>query len=103
MGERLDRITRVVLYLLVAGIALRAATAIVHLDMVWADEHYQTLEPASTLVFDFGWKSWEWKEGARSWFVPALYVPVLWLCKAVGIEGGPVAIILCRLLMVGLA
>jgi hypothetical protein len=94
---------RFVLYLLLVGVAVRALTAILYLDVVWADEHYQTLEPAGRLVFDFGWKSWEWYAGARSWIVPALYVPVLFVCKAVGLNGGPGCIIACRLLMVALS
>ena len=80
--------------------AVRAAVAVGYLDQIWADEHYQTLEPAATLVWDFGAKTWEWQEGVRSWAVPALYVPVLALVKAFGVEGGAAAIIACRLWMV---
>lgn len=73
------------------------AVAVGYLDQLWADEHYQTLEPAATLLWDFGVETWEWHEGVRSWTVPALYVPVLALAKALGADGGAAAIIACRL------
>jgi hypothetical protein len=80
-----------------SGAIARALAAVLHLDQIWPDEHYQTLEPAATLLWDFGWRAWEWSEGVRSWAVPGLYLPVLALCKLFGADGGPACIIACRL------
>lgn len=90
-------------WLLWAAVGARALVAVAYLEQVWPDEHFQTLEPAGSLLWEFGWLAWEWQEGVRSWLVPAFYVPVLAACKALGLDGGPGAIIACRLLMVGVS
>lgn len=86
------------LFILISGIFLRLFAAIAHIDLIFPDEHFQTLEPASRIVFGYGWKSWEWYYGIRSWFVPGLYMPVLFLLKMFGITSGSVPIIACQLL-----
>jgi phosphatidylinositol glycan class B len=57
------------------------------------------LEPASKIIFGYGWMSWEWSVGSRSWFIPALYMPVLFIFKLLGFEGGVAPIVGCRVLM----
>lgn len=91
------------LWIIGLGILLRIYAAVSHLDISHPDEHFQTLEPASHVVYGFGWMSWEWSTGTRSWFIPGLYVPVLWVFKLFGVQGGPSPIIACRLLMVALS
>jgi hypothetical protein len=83
--------------IIAAGILLRAWLAVSAMPMVYPDEQFQTLEPASRVVFGFGWKSWEWEAGVRSWVVPGLFMPVLFALKLVGIHGGPASVHLCRL------
>src|SRR5438874_1221020 len=46
----------------IAGFAMRIIGAITRMDMVWADQHYQTLEPAGHVVFGYGYMTWEWSE-----------------------------------------
>jgi hypothetical protein len=86
-------------WIIFLGCALRAYAAVSHLDISHPDEHFQSLEPASRVVFGYGWLSWEWHAGLRSWFVPGLYLPVLYAFKLLGFRGGPAPIIACRLLM----
>ena len=78
--------------------ALRIYTASHYLHIMFPDEQFQTLEPASWTIFGFGWKSWEWYHGVRSWFIPGLYMPVLGILKLLDISGGPISIIACRVL-----
>jgi len=88
---------RSILYvLIIAGICLRLLQAISHIEMIYPDEHFQVLEPAHWVVTGIGWKSWEWVSGARSWFVPALYMPLIWILKQVGLLGGALSIEMCR-------
>src|SRR6185437_11850256 len=89
----------VVRLILIVGIILRIYAALSHIDTVHPDEHFQTLEPASKVVFGFGWMSWEWGVGSRSWFVPALYMPLLFIFKLLGFNGGPAPIFGCRVMM----
>ena len=89
----------VVRIILLLGILLRIYAAVSHIDTVHPDEHFQNLEPASKVVFGFGWMSWEWDVGSRSWFVPALYMPLLFVFKLLGFNGGPAPIIGCRVMM----
>ncbi len=83
--------------LLAAGFVLRICFAATSLTVVYPDEHFQILEPANWVINGFGWKSWEWYHGVRSWFVPSLYMPLLALLKILGIQGGPVSIYACRI------
>ena len=41
------------------------------------DEIFQMLEPAHRFVYGFGIQSWEFRDGARSWFLPGI-VALLW-------------------------
>ena len=78
---------------------LRIYAAVSHLDISHPDEHFQTLEPASHVIYGFGWLSWEWTTGTRSWLVPALYMPLIWVFKILGFNGGVAPITACRVLM----
>lgn len=84
-------------WLLFAGIIIRVCVAVTRNDLVWPDEHFMTLEPASKIVFDRAYLAWEWQEGYRAWTLPLLYVPVLLICKMVGITGGLIPIYASRL------
>lgn len=79
-----------------AALALRLWAGIDRLDMIWPDEHFQTLEPAGWVIFGHGVMTWEWQMGYRSWVVPAFFMPVLWACKQLGVLGGAALIQACR-------
>ncbi len=95
MGKRALRfefLKNKVLLILLMGVVLRVLIAILRSDAVWPDEQFQALEPASKIVFGRGILAWEWQEGYRSWTLPLLYVPILFLCKLLGFSGGLVPI-----------
>ncbi len=84
-------------FLLVLAFIVRVILSIQHIDLIYPDEHFQVLEPANLIVNGIGFKTWEWYHGTRSWFVPALYMPVLYLLKMVGISSGPTPIIISKI------
>jgi GPI mannosyltransferase 3 len=84
--------------IIIFGSILRLIYAATELTVVYPDEHFQVLEAANWVVNGFGWLTWEWYKGVRSWFVPSLYMPVLYGLKAFGIQGGPISIYACRVL-----
>lgn len=67
--------------------------AVLRYDMHWPDEHFQTLEPAAKIVYGYGLMSWEWLEGFRSWIMPAVFVPLLFVLKIFGVTGGLIPIL----------
>ncbi len=79
------------------GVAFRLILALSRTDYIWPDEQFQALEPASAIVFGNGLLSWEWKLGYRPWTIPALYLPILFICKWLGISGGSFLILSSRL------
>lgn len=46
-----------------------------------ADEYWQSLEPAHELVYGYGYLTWEWKQGIRSFSYPLLYSIVYQICS----------------------
>jgi hypothetical protein len=73
------------LLLLVAWIA-RFAAASLFPSIQSADEIFQVLEPAHRWVFGYGIETWEWLQGIRSPVPAALFVPVFWLSRELGLE-----------------
>jgi GPI mannosyltransferase 3 len=96
----LDRVTRLA-FLLAA--ALRIWLAFGDHSVFWPDEIYQSLEPAHRLAFGYGLLPWEFRDGARSWFFPALLAPVLWLLDLFGVRAGLAFVVMARLFMVSLS
>lgn len=45
--------------------------------MVHPDEIFQSIEPAHKLAYGYGIMAWEWTDGIRSWFLPAVYMVLL--------------------------
>jgi hypothetical protein len=43
----------------------------------WPDEIFQSLEPAHRFAFGYGFVSWEYHDGARSWLFPGA-LGLLW-------------------------
>ena len=46
-----------------------------------ADEYWQSLEPAHMLVYGYGYLTWEWQQGIRSFSYPLLYSLVYKICS----------------------
>ncbi len=50
------------------------------------DELFQYLEQAHRIVFGYGSVPWEFRFAERTWLLPALSVPPLWLAKITGLD-----------------
>jgi len=67
------------------------------------DEIFQMLEPAHRFVYGFGIQSWEFRDGARSWFLPGI-VALLWKALAtLGLSDPLTVVPLLRMPFVALA
>ena len=53
---------------------------------IYPDEIFQTLEPAHKLVFGRGITYWEFKVGARSWFLPGIIAGIYKILDVFGIK-----------------
>jgi hypothetical protein len=79
---RLSRAERWALVALLAvAFALRVGLATAFPTVYRPDEIFQTIEPAHRLVTGWGVVTWEWREGARSWLFPAMFVPPIALAE----------------------
>jgi len=80
MGGCSDR--RLIWTIVAVAALLRLPIALVdrfhHPDEIW-----QYLEPAYGIVTGRSVVTWEYREGMRSWLVPSLLVPPIWLGKAI--------------------
>src|SRR6516164_9745462 len=63
--------------ILLIALLLRVAVAIHFPSIEYADEIYNTLEPAHRLAYGYGIVDWEWRRGARSWVFPAFLAGVM--------------------------
>lgn len=56
------------------------------------DEFYQSLEPAHSFIFSYGYKTWEWREslsgegGIRSVLSWIGFVPIYWILRETGLD-----------------
>jgi phosphatidylinositol glycan class B len=81
----------------------RVWLALVDQSIFWPDEIFQALEPAHKLVFGYGYVSWEFQEGARSWLFAGFLGLPLKLAALLGVTRGQTLVILVRLLMVAVS
>ena len=72
------------LLLLVAWL-LRVAVALVAPSIYWPDEIYQVLEHGHRIVFGYGIQTWDWAYGLRSIVPPALFTPLFFLARDLGL------------------
>jgi hypothetical protein len=86
--RRTSREWAIVTAILLLGLICRMVLAFTRVDLIWPDEHFQTLEPAGKIVFGHAFESWEWIKGYRTWLLPLFFVPPLLFAKALGIESG---------------
>jgi len=61
----------------VLALVPRVWLALTEHSVFWPDEIYQSIEPAHRLAFGNGLISWEFRDGARSWLLPALLAVIL--------------------------
>lgn len=54
----------------------------------WPDEIYQSIEQAHRAVFGYGFRPWEFRDGARSWVYPGMLAGVLKLGSLIGLSTG---------------
>ena len=96
------RISKSVFGLIIVGLILRVWFALLTQNIDHPDEVFQYLEPAHRLVFGYGFTTWEFRFGARSWLVPLFVSVPLYLCKLLHLSDPAfyipvVKIILCTL------
>jgi GPI mannosyltransferase 3 len=74
--------------LFIAAFVLRMAVPILWPGIHYPDEIMQSLEQAHRLVFGNGLVPWEFRDGARSWLMPALLAGPMWLGGMLAPETG---------------
>jgi hypothetical protein len=62
---------------LVLGLCLRVGAAIRFPNAAHVDEILEIQEPAHRLAYGYGVVAWEWRQGARSWVLPAFLAGVM--------------------------
>ena len=72
----------------IGAFALRMAVPMLWPGIHYPDEIMQSLEQAHRLVFGNGLVPWEFRDGARSWLLPALLAAPMWLGDALAPETG---------------
>jgi Alg9-like mannosyltransferase family len=78
--------------LLAALLALRIFNALAISTFFQPDEYYQSLEVAWQLVFGYGERTWEWREGIRGVLYPSLFASVWGVLKAIGVTDANVLV-----------
>lgn len=75
-------------FLLIFALSLfvRIYASFTSIAQIFPDEIFQTLEPAHKLVFGRGFTYWEFKVGARSWFLPGVIAGVYKLLDTFGVK-----------------
>jgi GPI mannosyltransferase 3 len=54
----------------------------------WPDEIFQVTEPTHRLAFGYGFTSWEYHDGARSWLLPGLVAEWFRIGDLLGLRSG---------------
>src|SRR6266446_3947872 len=62
---------------LILAFVLRLGCAILFRNVNHTDEIFQYMEPAHRLVFGYGLVTWEFREGGRSFLVPAAIAAIM--------------------------
>jgi phosphatidylinositol glycan class B len=66
------------------ALILRVGVALKFPNIFWADEIFQTLEPAHRLAFGNGIVTWEFRDGIRSWILPGILAGIMRLTAWLG-------------------
>ncbi|MDF1759878.1 MAG: hypothetical protein P1U40_05025 [Coxiellaceae bacterium] len=67
--------------LLALSFLLRIILASTLRFIYYPDEIFQTLEPAHHLAFGYGYLTWEWQDGIRSWLLPGFFAGIMKICN----------------------
>jgi GPI mannosyltransferase 3 len=70
--------------LILLALLLRVGCALAFPNIFWADEIFQTQEPAHRLAFGNGIVTWEFRDGVRSWVFPAVLAVIMRLTAGMG-------------------
>ncbi|WP_016950624.1 hypothetical protein [Anabaena sp. PCC 7108] len=70
--------------LIIIALMLRVGMAVKFPNIFWADEIFQSLEPAHRLAFGHGIVTWEFRDGIRSWVLPGILAGVMSLTSWMG-------------------
>jgi hypothetical protein len=70
--------------LVALAILLRLQPVLIEPSAIWADEIFQTSEPAHRLVYGSGLVAWEFQLGVRSWLMPGLIAGLMELSRILG-------------------
>jgi GPI mannosyltransferase 3 len=70
--------------LILFALILRVGIALKFPNIFWADEIFQTLEPAHRLAFGNGIVTWEFRDGIRSWVLPGILAGIMRLTSWLG-------------------
>jgi hypothetical protein len=70
--------------LIILALTLRVGMALKFPNIFWADEIFQSLEPAHRLVFGNGIVTWEFRDGIRSWVLPGILAGVMHITASMG-------------------
>jgi hypothetical protein len=68
--------------------AVRLWVAWADQGIIWPDEIFQTIEAGHRLAFGYGFRPWEFQDGARSWLFPGLLGGVLKVASLLGATTG---------------
>lgn len=96
MRARTDYGRRLFFCILLPAAIVRTIAAVYSSGYMHPDEPYQSLEQAHRIVYGYGIIPWEFVFGARFWFFPALYVPLIWLLGHTGLGDPLHAVIVVR-------
>jgi hypothetical protein len=67
---------------------LRIFLAVTDHGIYWPDEIFQTVEPGHRIAFGYGFKSWEYAGGYRSWALPGMLAGYLRIASMLGLHSG---------------
>ncbi|MBD2693311.1 mannosyltransferase [Anabaena catenula] len=70
--------------LIIFALILRVGIALKFPNIFWADEIFQSLEPAHRLAFGNGIVTWEFRDGIRSWVLPGILAAIMRLTAWLG-------------------
>ena len=68
-------------------LSIRVANALLLRTYFDADEYWQTVEVAHRHVFGYGWLTWEWQVGLRSYLYVLPFIGYFQVLKILGIDG----------------
>jgi hypothetical protein len=70
--------------ILLLAIGLRLVPRVFAPTINWADEIFQTIEPAHRLIYGYGLVPWEFQLGMRSWLLPGIIAALIEMVRPIG-------------------